>query len=114
MSVHVCTQLYTHVYTTVYTRVHKCALSETIAQAHLFTASTFLLQTSGDLGREVGYLHLPLAPSREDNPPERGFSGLFDALEYKKPGHTLQIVCHSFQDILCMGSLKPSVTTSPS
>jgi len=27
MSVHVCTQLYTHVYTTVYTRVHKCALS---------------------------------------------------------------------------------------
>ena len=27
MSVHVCTQLYTHVYTTVYTRVHKYALS---------------------------------------------------------------------------------------
>ena len=27
MSIHVCTQLYTHVYTTVYTRVHKCALS---------------------------------------------------------------------------------------
>ena len=27
MSIHVCTQLYTHVYTVVYTRVHKCALS---------------------------------------------------------------------------------------
>ena len=27
MSIHVCTQLYTHVYTTVYTRVHYIALS---------------------------------------------------------------------------------------
>jgi len=27
MSIHVCTQLYTHVYTTVYTRVHNLALS---------------------------------------------------------------------------------------
>ena len=27
MSIHVCTQLYTHVYTTVYTRVHYLALS---------------------------------------------------------------------------------------
>ena len=26
MSIHVCTQLYTHVYTTVYTRVHNIAL----------------------------------------------------------------------------------------
>ena len=45
---------------------------ETIAQGHLFTASTLLPQKSGSLGREVGCLPLPLAPSREDNPPERG------------------------------------------
>ena len=45
--------------------------------------------------------------------PRGGFSGLFGALEYKKPRHTLQIVCHSFQDILCMRSLKPSVAIVP-
>ena len=46
--------------------------------------------------------------------PRGGFPGLFGTLEHKKPRHTLQIVCHSFQDILCMRSLKPSVATSPS
>ena len=46
--------------------------------------------------------------------PRGGFPGLFGALEHKKPRHTLQIVCHSFQDILCMRSLKTSVATSPS
>ena len=46
--------------------------------------------------------------------PRGGFPGLFAALEHKKPRHTLQIVCHSFQDILCMRSLKPSVATSSS
>ena len=45
---------------------------ETIAQVHLFTASTLLPRKSGSLGREVGCLSLPLAPSREDHPSERG------------------------------------------
>ncbi len=88
---------------------------ETIAQVHLFTASTLLPRKSGSLGREVGCLSLPLAPSLGRMIlPRGGFSGLFGALEHKKPRHTLQIVCHSFQDILCMRWLKPSVATSPS
>ena len=44
----------------------------------------------------------------------RLFLRLFAALGHKKPRHTLQILCHSFQDILCVRSIKPSVATSPS
>ena len=69
---------------------------ETIAQAHLLTVSP------------------PCPPLGRITLPKGGFSGLFGALEHKKPRHTLQIVCHSFQDILCMRSLKPSVATPPS
>ena len=47
----------------------------------------------------------PLPPLGRIILPRGGFSELFDALEYKEPGHTLQIVCHSLQDILCMRSL---------
>ena len=56
----------------------------------------------------------PLPPLGRIILPRGGFSGLFGALEHKKPRHTLQIVCHSLQDILCMRSLKPSVATSSS
>ena len=56
----------------------------------------------------------PLPPLGRIILPRGGFPGLFAALEHKKPRHTLQIVCHSFQDILCMRSLKPSVAISPS
>ena len=56
----------------------------------------------------------PLAPLSGGSSFREGGKGLFDTLEHKKPRHTLQIVCHSFQDILCMRSLKPSVATSPS
>ena len=45
--------------------------NETIVQVHLFTVCTFLHRTAESLGRKVGCLSLPLAPSREDNPSER-------------------------------------------
>ena len=59
-------------------------------------------------------LSLPLAPSREDYPPERGLFWAIGALEHKKPRYTLQIVCHSLQDILYVRSLKSSVAALPS
>ena len=62
----------------------------------------------------MGCLSLPLAPSREGYPPERELflaiccSGAQEAQAYASD------LCHSFQDILCMRSLKPSVATSSS
>ena len=75
----------------------------------------FPLRNSGVFRLRSGMLVSPPCPlSGRMILPRGGFSGLFGALEHKKPRHTLQIVCHSFQDILCMRSLKPSVATSPS
>ena len=62
----------------------------------------------------MGCLSLPPCPlSRGLSSREGAFLGYL-VLWSTRSLHTLQIVCHSFQDILCMRSLKPSVATSSS
>ncbi|KGN85503.1 hypothetical protein HQ41_03135 [Porphyromonas sp. COT-290 OH860] len=49
---------------------------------------------------------LPLYPDLVSNELQgRGILCSFGCLKYKEPWHTLEIVRHSFKDILCMRSL---------